>query len=162
MAWDGSAVFAAFTQASAVPDEQVRGAFAATVVGGCRFALFGSQVTPDRTAAANLTGYGQGTWTAAREVSHPPSGWAVGGGGTIMSFLGGNPDGRAGLQSNGLGPRGGTILADLCGDLFYLATSLAAPQGIAFHDYGGSIDVNSGTLTITWAGYVVLLNVGNP
>jgi hypothetical protein len=162
MAWGGSAVFAAFTAAAAVPDERMRGGFAPEVVGGVRFALFDSSVTPDRTAAAVATRYGFGTWLPGREVSHPPSGWNAGGGGTLMQFIGGNPDGRAGLQSSGLGPRGGTVLADLCGDLMYFAVGAAAPQGIAFHDYGGSVDVNGGTLGITWAGYVILLNVGAP
>jgi hypothetical protein len=155
MAWSGSGVFTAHLADLTLPNPAVRGLWAGALTNGViRLALFNSQVTPDLDAPRDLARYGWGTWLPAREVSDP--GWPE-----DYLPLEAQPfsptDGSFGLYvPGGLAvPR--SVLPGIAGDLVYYDTPAEAP-GIAFHDFGGSTDID-GQLTITWGtGQLVWFN----
>jgi hypothetical protein len=147
MAWSGSAVFAAYIQRAILNDPAVAGSWgggdAAT---GARFfcALFDATATPDAYAADAATFYGQGAWAGGEQTG---GAWPAGGiaanltAGTIMSSAG-----AAALHHPSLS-LGNVTVHGVCGDLVY---DQDTGRGLGFHDFGGPVDVDNGTLIMTW------------
>lgn len=114
-------------------------------------ALFGSAVTPDRTAAVASTGYNTGTWTTGNETSG--TGYTAGG-----SALGSKAfaidTGSSSICFTAANVSWTTATITASGDLVYDSTITAgtvAKQGLCFNYFGGSQTVTGGTFTIQWA-----------
>ena len=146
MAWAHSAVFAAYVADVISGHPALHDAwFNAGYLGRHRFALYNDQVTPDRFAARDLTGYGQGTWQG-RELTG--AGWPAGGDrpSTIVRYL--PVAGGVGLTCVVNAP--GVNITQAHGDLMYYAASAGGTgQGLCFHYFGGRVDIN-GNLSIRW------------
>jgi hypothetical protein len=148
MSWSGSAVFAAFAADVIACDPSQAGAWANSLNPGARqcFAFFNDQVTPDRAAPRPATIRGAGEWLAARELS--AAGWPGNGNPTWRSVQGVDAAGAAGFVATTLS-RANTTLTGVAGDLVY--DTGAGGQGLCFHDFGGLVDVDNGTMTVSWA-----------
>jgi hypothetical protein len=157
--WAGSAMFTAYVAHIIANDTQVRASWGGATTTRFKFAMFHSAVTPDRDAPDAETFYGEGTWTPDEELtggSWPPGGIA-GAAQINPPTVGVTVQGWVALVCP-LITGTGVIIDDLAGDLFYDGTGYSNPglgisvppgRGLAFHDYGGSLDV-AGTLTVTW------------
>ncbi|MFH8805236.1 hypothetical protein ACH4F6_37800 [Streptomyces sp. NPDC017936] len=115
-------------------------------------ALFDSTVTPDRDADVSATGYGTGTWTAAREVSGGAN-WPVGGRAlTGKTFTVPDP-GVAVFDAADLSAAGAVSLSGVHGCLVYddsITGGTVADQGVAYLYFGGAQSVTAGTFSIIW------------
>lgn len=114
-------------------------------------ALFGSAVTPDRTAAVASTGYNTGTWTTGNEASG--TGYTAGG-----SALGSKAfaidTGSSSICFTAANPSWTTVTVTASGDLVYdntITAGTVAKQGLCYNYFGGSQSVTAGTFTINWA-----------
>lgn len=150
MAWTGSQVFREWI---AGPMMQAAGAgYTGLDSDSVKAALFNNSVTPDASAVVTATGYGTGTWTAAREVSGGTN-WAVGGralsGKTFTS-----PDPGASMFDAADLTAGGILtLTGAYGALVYddsITGGTVADQGLCFLYFGGAVSVTSGTFSVVW------------
>lgn len=117
-----------------------------------KVALFDNTVTPDGSAVVGSTGYGTGTWTAAREVTGganwPAKGLAL----TGKTFTA--PDTGIAMFDAADLPAGGTLtLTNAYGCLVYddsITGGTVADQGVCFLYFGGAQSVTSGSFSILW------------
>jgi len=117
-------------------------------------ALFGTGVTPDRTAAVASTAYGAGTWTGGNEVTDATN-WVAGGRalGTKSLAIDTGSSSICFIAANTTGGGNVTITAAF-GCLVHDGTitgGTVADQGMCYNYFGGSQSVTAGTFTIVWA-----------
>ena len=117
-------------------------------------ALFGTAVTPDRTAIVSLTGFNTGTWVTANEVTDATN-WVSGGRalGTKSLAVDTGSSSICFIAANTAGGGNVTITAAF-GCLVHDGTITAgtvADQGMCYNYFGGSQSVTAGTFTIVWA-----------
>ena len=115
------------------------------------FALFGSAVTPDKTAAVASTGYNTGTWTTGNETSG--TGYTAGGS-ALASKAFAIDTGSSSICFTAANVSWTTATITASGGLCYDATITAgtvAKQGMCFNYFGGSQSVTGGTFTVQWA-----------
>jgi hypothetical protein len=144
--WANSAVFRAYLIDCILPSEQVRNTWANPRT-RMLLALFSGAVTPNMTVPRAETLYGAGEWTTGRELTSEPM-WPAGGvpwGMTQISAgdaIGLNPFNQE------LDPQPAPVtMAGINGDLMYDSVT---GQGLAFHYWGGPVNITDGALTITW------------
>jgi hypothetical protein len=117
-------------------------------------AVYDGNVTPVRTAG-QVAGYGLGCW-AIGEVSDPP-GWPAGGV-PVPGFGWATAADQTVFTAGDVAAGPCTLFPS--GDMIYdtAATSHFPLLAWCFHDYGGTVPVQAGTLTIAWgpAGVAVL------
>lgn len=117
-------------------------------------ALFGTAVTPDKTAAVASTGYNTGTWTTGNEVTGGAN-WVAGG--VALGTKAFNID--TGSSSVYFGAAntagaGNVTIAAAFGCLVYddtITGGTVAKQGMCYNYFGGTQSVTNGTFTIIWA-----------
>lgn len=160
MTWRSSAVFVAYAAAVMLPANVVRNTWRGANPEFFNFALYDQTVTPDRMAPLDQTLYGSGVW-AAGELSGP--GWDPGGHEPPAIQVVGAANGDRGLNVLAL-TRTGVTLAGINGDMMYYSPAAggAAGRGMAFHDFGGLVDVTNGELTIGWVYPPGTLIFGDP
>ena len=116
-------------------------------------ALFGTGVTPDRTATLANTAYGAGTWLSGSEVTDATN-WVAGGRalGTKSLAIDTGSSSICFIAANTAGGGNVTITAAF-GCLVHDGTITAptADQGMCYNYFGGSQSVTAGTFTIVWA-----------
>ena len=117
-------------------------------------ALFGTGVTPDKTAIVGSTGYNTGTWTTGNEVTDATN-W-VAGGRALGTKTFGIDTGSSSIYFGAANTAGGgnvTITAAF-GCLVYdntITAGTVAKQAMCYNYFGGSQSVTAGTFTIVWA-----------
>jgi hypothetical protein len=148
MAWGGSAVFASYVWSAILNDVSVSGAWGggdAIVSARYYFALYDATVTPDAFADEVDTFYRSGTWTDVAEAAG--GAWPAGGipgnltAGTPVGLPGGTALHHPALSLSAVTVHG--VSGDLCYDH-------ATGRGLGFHDFGGPVDVDTGSLIMTW------------
>ena len=115
------------------------------------FALFGSAVTPDKTAAVGSTGYNTGTWTTGNESSG--TGYTAGGA-ALASKAFAIDTGSSSVCFTAANPSWTTVTVTTSGGLCYDSTITAgtvAKQGLCYNYFGGSQSVSGANLTVAWA-----------
>lgn len=115
-------------------------------------ALFNNTVTPDKDAVVTSTGYGSGTWTAAREVSGGTN-WAVGGRALTSKTFTAPDSGTVMFDADDLAAGGIVTLSNAYGCLVYddtVSGGTVADQGVCFLSFGSAQSVTSGSFTIVW------------
>lgn len=119
-------------------------------------ALFGTGVTPDKTAAVGSTGFNTGTWTTGNElIDSGGTNW-VSGGRALGTKTFGIDTGSSSVYFGAASTAGAgnvTITAAF-GCLVYdftISGGTVAKQGLCYNYFGGTQSVSGGSFTIVWA-----------
>lgn len=114
------------------------------------FSLYGSGVTPDKTAAVGSTGYNTGVWSGTEITG---TGYSAGGN-TLASKAFAIDTGSSSICFTAASTSWTTATITASGGLCYDSTitgGTVAKQGLCFNSFGGSQSVTAGTFTINWA-----------
>lgn len=114
------------------------------------FSLYGSGVTPDKTAAVANTGYATGVWSGT-EITGTNY---TAGGNTLASKAFAIDTGSSSICFTAANTTWTTATITASGGLCYDSTitgGTVAKQGLCFNSFGGSQNVTGGTFTVNWA-----------
>jgi hypothetical protein len=112
-------------------------------------ALYGNTGTPNKDDTLANTGYNTGQWVTANEITG--TGYTAGGA-TLASKTFASATGAVNFGAANPSWTSATITA--YGDLVYdssITGGTVANQGLAFHYFGGSASVTSGTFTVQFS-----------
>ena len=156
MAWSASAIF---QQAMLNPmlgrlwTTAAPTTFSSLSADSVKFALYGSTITPDKTAAVALTGYNAATsqWVTAGETSG--TGYTAGGS-ALASKAFAIDTGSSSICFTAANVSWTTATITSSGGLCYddtITAGTVAKQGLCYNYFGGSQSVTGGTFTVQWA-----------
>ena len=149
MAWTDSRMFREWPQMV----NQLSGTgYAGLGTDAVKAALYDNDITPDKDAAANLTGYNTGQWAiAGNEVTD--TNWPAGGIALSSKTFTTPSTGVFRFDAADTTHSSTVTLANVFGCLVYddtITAGTVADQGITYHYFGGGQSVTAGTFTIVW------------
>lgn len=152
MAFTASGVFRQWLADALAPTASFAGKFNSTDVYKC--ALYGNTGTPDKTVTAANSAYNVAQWVTANEITDATN-WTAGGRTIAGTGSGGGYTSSGSaitFDGNDTAGGGNVTLTGVFGDLVYDSTlsTPVANQALAFHYFGGSQSVTSGTFTVVW------------
>lgn len=153
MAWSGSAIFqqamlnpiAGRCWTTAAPTT-----YSSLSADTINFSLYGSGITPDKTAAVASTGYNTGVWSGTEITG---TGYTAGGN-TLGSKAFAIDTGSSSICFTAANTSWTTATITASGGLCYdntITAGTVAKQGLCFNSFGGSQSVTGGTFTVQWA-----------